>query len=152
MAFVVSHPIDDENAAVIDGRPDFHDRGMTGHGFGVTLAKKHPPYVFGLRGASCLVHKVRRVELGWWRVSRDGHKLVKLKRPVMTAYTHCGYYFRLDSDVARTCHMPNPNALPCGRCLGEGAVFPKRANGRSKHSGLTRAEAHVKLGCIMNGY
>lgn len=145
MAVVLDHPVDDEHAAPIHGRPDFAQRR-----FGVTIATKHPPFVFGIRGVSCLVHKILRVDLHWWRVSRGGDALVKLKRPVMIAHTCCAQSFRLEDRISRTCMVPKPDALLCGRCHGEGATFPKR--GPAKQSGLTRQEAHVKLGCIVNGY
>jgi hypothetical protein len=146
MAVVLDHPVDDEGAEPIRGRPDFSDRR-----FGITEAKKYPPYVFGIRGVSCLVHKVLCVELHWWRCGGSrGEFLVKLKRPVMIAQTNCQQHFRLDPDIARTCRVPNPDALLCGRCHGEGATFGKR--GPSKKEGLTRQEAHVKLGCVVQGY
>ena len=146
MSVIVSHPVDDENVAPIYGRPDLQD-----HSFGKTVARKHPPYVFGIRGVSCLVHKVRQVELYWWRVGgRGGDSLVKLKQPVMIAQTMCSQSFRLDGDVCRACRVPSPDALLCGRCHGEGATFPK--HGPAKLSGLTRQEAHVKLGCVVQGY
>lgn len=134
---------DDEHADIVSGRPDFAEPS-----FGVTVAKKHPPYVFSIRGASCLVHKILRVEMQWYRISSRG--LVKMKRPVLIAQTCCAQSFWLDPDISRTCVMPNPDALLCGRCHGEGATFPK--NGRAYKSGLTRTEAHVKLGCVVNGY
>lgn len=136
------HPIDDENVAPIP-RPGFH-------AYGVTLAKTFPPYVFGVRGCSCLVHKIMRVEVFWWRYGGHGEILVKLKRPVMIAHTNCAQSFRLEGKISRTCHVPAPDALPCGRCHGEGATFPKR--GPAKKSGLTRQEAKVKLGCVVKGY
>jgi hypothetical protein len=145
MVVVTDHANDDENAAVIHGRPDFSDRD-----FGKTRASKHPPYVFGLRGVSCLVHKIAYVELHWWRVAGHGEKLVKMKRPVMIAVTPCAQSFRLEGRICRTCRVPSPDALLCGRCHGEGATFPKR--GRAYKSGLTRHEAHVKLGCVVQGY
>jgi len=136
---------DDENAEVINGRPDFG-----GYGFGITRAKTHPPYVFGIRGLSCLVHKVLRVELHWYRVGGHGECLVRMKKPVMIAITNCQQHWRLEPLSSRTCHIPSPDALLCGRCHGEGATFPKR--GPAKKSGLTRQEAHVKLGCVVKGY
>lgn len=147
MAVIADHYQDDEHAAPIHGRPDFAD-----HGWGITEAKKYPPYVFGIRGVSCLVHKILRVELHWWRVARGGEKLVKLKRPVMIAQTMCAQSFRLEGQISRTCHVPNPDALLCGRCHGEGATFPKSHHARARKSGLTRQEAHVKLGCVVKGY
>ncbi len=137
--------LDDENAAVIHGRPDFAD-----HSFGVTEAKTHPPYVFGVRGLSCLVHKVAYVECHWYRVARGGHALARLKRPVMIATTTCQQSWRLQPDSCRTCYIPSPDALLCGRCHGEQATFGKR--GASRKTGITRQEAHVKLGCVVKGY
>ena len=146
MAVITENGRDDEYVAAIEGRPDFTD-----HRFGITRAKTYPPYVFGVRGLSCLVHKVRYVELHWWRVGgHRGECLVKLKRPVMIATTNCQQSFRLDGDASRTCHLPSPDALLCGRCQGEPATFPRR--GPAKKSGLTRQEAHVKLGCVVKGY
>jgi hypothetical protein len=146
VAVVADHPVDDEAAAPINGRPDFH-----APGWGVTLAKKHPPFVFGIRGVSCLVHEVLRVELHWWRVAgHHGEILVKLKRPVMIATTRCAQSFRLEPEISRTCQSPNPDALLCGRCQAKRATFPKR--GPARDSGLTRQEAHVKLGCVVKGY
>lgn len=141
---VVDHAIDDENVDPI-ARVGFH-------AYGVTLAKKYPPYVFSIRGVSCLVHKVQCVELHWWRIAGHGDKLVKMKRPVMVARTCCSTWFMLMPTTARTCRIPAPDALLCGRCHGEGASFPKRANGKDYKHGLTRSEAHVKLGCVVQGY
>ena len=144
MAVVLDHPVDDENAEVIHGRPDFGSR------FGVTLAKKYPPYVFSIRGASCLVHNVSHVSLHWWRVSHGGRSLVKLKRPVMIATTMCGMSFRLEATKTRTCHVPSDEALLCGRCNGLAHTFGW--NGEATKAGIKRTEAHVKLGCAVKGY
>lgn len=70
--------VDDEHAKPV-GRRDLSE-----HDYGVTLAKKHPPYVFSIRGRSCLIHKVARVELHWYRITM--HRLIKLKRPYMMAH------------------------------------------------------------------
>ena len=145
MPIVSDNPTLPGEQSVIHGRPDFSD-----HQFGMTLAKKHAPYVFGIRSGSCLVHKVLRVELHWYTVGRSGQTLIKLARPEMVAVTHCQYYFRLDPRVARTCRVPNHDALLCGRCLGEVAPFGKR--GLATKAGITRTFAHVKLGCVVNGY
>jgi len=115
------------------------------------LAKKYPPYVFGIRGLSCLVHKILRVELHWYRVGGHGEYLVKLKKPVMIATTTCQQSWRLEPTSSRTCHVPKPDALLCGRCHGEAATFG-RDGGPSKKEGITRQEAHVKLGCVVTGY
>ena len=136
---------DDENAAVLD-RHSIDERYH-----GIQAAKTHPPYVFGIRGASCLVHKIHHVTIHWYRIAgHHGELLVKMKRPVLIAETPCAQSFRLDPDIARTCKIPNEDALLCGRCHGEGATFPKR--GRARKSGLPRQEAHVKLGCVVQGY
>jgi len=146
MSVIADNAKDDENAAVIKERLDFKI-----HGFGVMRAKRHPPYVFGIRGVSCLIHKIRYVEMHWWRIGGPcGAWLIKLKKPVLIATTNCAQSFRLDGDIARTCQLPNPDALPCGRCNSEGATFGK--SGPSKKEGLTRQQAHVKLGCVVKGY
>lgn len=146
MPVVLDHPVDDEGAAVIPGRPDFGNPR-----FGITRAKKHPPYVFSIRGLSCLVHRVLSVELHWYRVVGSGHSLMKQKRPLMIANTACGAFFRLDPRVSRTCRVPNPEALLCGRCHGLGATFPGRHR-MMTDDGITRQAAHVKLGCVVQGY
>jgi hypothetical protein len=145
MAVVVDHPVDDEYAEVLHDRRDFYDRG-----FGVMTATKHPPFVFSTRGASGLIHKVSRVTMHWWRIGRGGHALVKLKRPVMIAETNCTMSFRLEGEKARTCWIPNPDALLCGRCHGDVATFGK--HGAATKAGIRRTEAHVKLGCVVTGY
>lgn len=138
-------PLDDETVAPIVGRPDFSDPT-----FGVTYATKHPPYVFSIRGVSCLVHDVASVSLHWWRIASGGHRLVKLRRPVMIANTKCAQFFRLEPEIARTCTIPSPLALRCGRCAGRRATFPMR--GPARVEGITRHVAHVKLGCVVKGY
>jgi hypothetical protein len=130
---------------VIHGRPDFRDPD-----FGITYAKKFPPYVFSIRGASALIHRVRRVRLRWWEVAGHGEKLVKQNKPRMTAECMCGQFFSLQGSRSRTCHVPAPDALLCGRCHGEGPVFSK--DGWATREGITRHEAHVKLGCVVKGY
>lgn len=148
MAVVIGHNerfSDDENAEVIHGRPDFADRD-----FGVTEAKTFPPYIFSVRGLSCLVHKVLYVRLHWYRCGGQGEYLVRMKKPVMIATTVCQASWRLEPTSSRTCHIPSPDALLCGRCHGEPATFGYR--GKSRQRGLTRQEAHVKLGCVVKGY
>lgn len=149
MAVVLDRPVLDENAAIIDGRPDFAYYARRDV-FGMTLASKYPPFVFSTRGVSCLVHKVARVELHWYAVVRGGHALAKLKRPVMFAVTNCGTSFRLECDRSRMCQLPDPDAMPCGRCNGDVAPFGKY--GPATKAGIKRSEAHVKLGCVVKGY
>ena len=128
---------------VIDGRPDFYN-----FGFGMTLAKKFPPYVFSVGMNAGLVHKVVRVELHWWVPIRSGHQLGRLNRPRMIAHLACGEFRFLKAKYTRTCLIPNPEALLCGRCHGEPATFGKHGKAR----GMPRSEAHVKLGCVVQGY
>lgn len=146
MACVLKQFVDDENAEVIESRPDINGQ----PDFGVTTAKKHPPFVFAIRGVSCLVHKIARVEMHWYRVGRHGHALVKLKRPAMFAITNCSQHFMLQGDRSRTCQLPSPDALLCGRCHGEVATFGK--HGPATKAGIKRQVAHVKLGCAVKGY
>jgi len=128
---------------VIDGRPDLRN-----HEFGITTASKHPPYVFSIRGASALVHKVARVRLHWFRLAAGGDKLVRVNRPLAVADCVCGQFFRLEPEISRTCRVPEPDALLCGRCHGEPASFGKHGAAR----GAKRMDAHIKLGCVVNGY
>ncbi len=134
---------DDEHAPVIM-RNSVNERT-----FGITLAKKHPPYVFAIRGCSCLVHKIARVELHWYRIASAG-RLVRQRRPMAVAHTPCGFFIHLEADRARSCLLPSPDAISCGRCNGDVAPFGK--HGFATKAGMKRQEAHVKLGCVVNGY
>lgn len=145
MGFVTFKPHDDENAEVIADRPDFHN-----WGFGITEAKSFPPFVFSTRGTSCLIHGIQGVELHWYRIGDRGGTLVKQKRPMMIARTHCSQFFRLEGNHTRTCKLPDPKALICGRCNGETATFGR--HGWATKAGIKRSEAHVKLGCVVKGY
>lgn len=130
-------------AGVIYGRPDFQD-----HNFGITQAKKFPPYVFSIRGASALVHKVVGVDCRWWKPHYN--KLVYQQRPTMIARTACNYSFFLEGSRTRTCQIPAPDALLCGACHGEERPFGRR--GWARKAGITKMSAHVKLGCVVKGY
>jgi hypothetical protein len=134
-----------DNAKIIHGRPDFRD-----HDFGVTYAKKFPPFVFSIRGNSALIHKVDAVRMRWYEVGGRGEYLYRLDQPRLTAVTVCGMYKRLSGESSRTCMLPNPNALLCGRCHGEVPTFSK--HGAATKAGITRTAAHVKLGCVVEGY
>lgn len=132
-------------SAVIEGRPDFANPD-----FGITLAKKFPPYVFSINGNAALVHRVLAVRLKWYDAAGyGGHCLIKRTQPRMTAVCACGIWFYLRPERSRTCRVPAPDALLCGRCHGQGANFPGRD--RSKWTQAKR-EAHVKLGCVVDGY
>jgi hypothetical protein len=134
-----------DSGHVVNGRPDLADLM-----FGVTHAKKFPPYVFSVRGPAALVHKIASVELRWYRVCNHGHALMKLNRPTMIAKLVCGGSRFLIGEATRTCHIPKPDAVLCGRCHGELASFGK--NGPAIKAGITREVAKVKLGCVVNGY
>lgn len=145
MAVVLPVEQTPEHGVVIDGRPDFIDRK-----FGVTLAKKFPPYVFSITCNSALVHRMARVEIHWWAVTRNGHGLAKLTKPVLIGHTICGQTKRLNAKRSRTCMVPAPDAVLCGRCHGEPATFGK--DGAGTKSGLSRHVAYTRLGCTVNGY
>ncbi len=130
---------------VIEGRPDFQN-----HEFGVTYAKKFPLYIFSVRGPAAVVHKIAAVRLKWYRVGDRGECLIRLKQPTMTATLVCGGFRFLVGEATRTCHIPKPDAVLCGRCHGEVASFGK--NGAAIKAGITREVAKVKLGCMVKGY
>ena len=136
-----SEEVRNPDAPTVHGRPDFAEPG-----WGDTFAKRHPPYVFAIRKNAGLIHKIERVRLQWWQIHYD--KLVRANRPNQLAETVCGMSFSLRASRARTCVVPRMDAFLCGRCHGEFATFGKRGLGRS----VKRAEAHVKLGCVVNGY
>lgn len=139
---------------IIYGRPDF-ESWRRGEKFGVTRAKKHPPYVFSISGNAALVHKIAYVELHWWRAStlfESGDCLRKNNPPNMVATTVCGASRFLTPARTRTCLIPRPDAIRCTKCFGlpEQSAFGK--NGWCTKAGVTRQEAHVKLGCVVEGY
>lgn len=122
---------------IIHGRPDFGDSK-----FGHTRAKKVPKYAYSPR-RGCLVHKVLRIEMRWWDVGGDGEYLIRRDSPRMTIFTSCGQMMFLSKGRSTTCAIPEPNAVLCGRCHGEGPIFGKN----SKHK-VTKREASARLGCI----
>ena len=127
---------------VTEGRPD--------HGnpdFGMTRAKRTPKYVHGRIGSACLLHKVDRVELHWYTAGGVmGEHLVRLSTPKMVCTTICGHVFFIGTPKARTCELPAPGTVLCGRCHGETANF-----GKNTTSGVTKEQAKVRLGCIAKG-
>lgn len=131
---------------IIEGRPDFGN-----FHFGVTVATSHPPYVFGVKNGSALVHKIAKVELHWYAiVGPNGGQLVRVNKPLMIATIVCGGSRFLTATRSRTCMVPAPDALLCGRCHGEPASFGP--DGTARRLGISRIEAGVKLGCVVNGY
>lgn len=115
--------------------------------FGVSKARSGPAYVFSINKSAGLMHKVDGVTIQWYAIVNIT-TLGRLKRPAMIAHTICGMNFPLEADRTRTCRIPEPGAILCGRCHGEPASFGKRG----AHRGMKRSEAHVKLACIENGY
>lgn len=116
---------------------------------GRTFATKHPAYVFSINANAGLMHKIANVELHWYTPRGNG-VVTRKARPKMIAHTVCGMNFFLRPEKTRTCEVPNPDAILCGRCHGEVPSFSKKHGG--KHANTNRAEAHVKLGCIVKGY
>lgn len=138
------NPVLDHSAPIID-RNSVNDRT-----FGVSTAARHPAYVYSINRNSCLMHKVRSVEIHWYALVDGGHRLGRLKQPAMIALTVCGNARALLPHRSRTCHIPLPGALLCGRCHGEPATFGKHGKGTTER--IPRTEAHVRLGCIVAGY
>jgi hypothetical protein len=134
------NPVLDESADVVD-RNSVNERT-----FGVTTARRHPAYVYGAGRNACLMHKIARVTIQHYAIV-DMDKLGRLKRPAMSAITACGYHFALESDRSRTCTVPLPGAVLCGRCHGGPATFR-----RSVASTAAKHAARVKLGCEVAGY
>ena len=135
------NPVLDESAEVID-RSSVNERL-----FGVTTAKRHPTYVFGVNKNSCLMHKIANVEIQHYALIADGSKMGRLKQPAMIAHTRCGYSFALTPERSRTCAVPLPDAVLCGRCHGQLPTFR-----RSVASKDAKVAARVKLGCEVAGY
>lgn len=138
------NPVLDTSVPLID-RSSVNDRT-----FGVTVTRRHPAYVYSVNGNACLMHKVRDVEIQWYALVDGGSALGRLRQPAMIAHTVCGNSRLLIPERTRTCHIPLPGAVLCGRCHGEPATFGKHGTGTK--AGMKRAEANVKLGCIVNGY
>jgi len=107
-------------------------------------AKSHPPYVYSTSRNACLVHKIVRVKLRWWKCTWDC--MVRLQHPRMIAESACGMNFFIDSTKAKTCAVPRPDAVLCGRCHGEGPSFPKWRKPK-----ISRDLAKVRLGCVSEG-
>ena len=122
---------------IIRGRPDFGNPG-----FGHTEAKKSPKYVYSPR-QGMLVHKVAKTSMAWYRVGPPGDHLIRLDSPRIVYFTICGQMCFPGKARSVTCAVPDPNAVLCGRCHGEGPVFPKNRPWK-----VTKREAHDRLGCV----
>lgn len=137
------NPVLDESADVID-RDSVNERT-----FGVTVAKRHPAYVYSINKNAALMHKVRDVEIQHY-ATVSMNVLGRLKVPAMIAHTVCGMSRALTPDRSRTCTVPEPGSVLCGRCHGEPATFGK--HGRAIREGIRRQDANAALGCVVNGY
>ena len=135
------NPVLDESAEVVD-RSSINERV-----FGVTKAKRHPRYVFSVNRNACLMHKIADVTIQHYALIAGGRKLGRLKQPAMIATTMCGYSFALTPDRSRTCAVPLPDAVLCGRCHGQLPTFR-----RTVASKAAKIDARVKLGCEVAGY
>lgn len=135
----------DNSAPVID-RESVNDRT-----FGVTKSKRHPAYVYSINKNAVLMHKVDHVEIHFYAVIGPcGSRLGRLKQPAMIARLVCGDFRALTPEKTRTCHVPEPDSILCGACHGQPRPFGK--DGWARKSGVKKSEAHVKLGCVVNGY
>lgn len=137
------NPVLDQSAPLVD-RDSVNERT-----FGKTTTRRHPAYVYSINKNATLMHKVRDVEIQFYAFL-GMNKLGRLKQPAMIAHTVCGCSRPLTPDRTRTCHIPFPDAVLCGRCHGEPASFGK--HGDATKAGIKKAVAHVKLGCVVNGY
>jgi hypothetical protein len=135
------NPVLDESAEVVD-RDSVNERR-----FGVSIAKRHPNYVFSVNKNACLMHKIGEVEIQHYAFIAGGSKLGRLKQPAMIAHTVCGASFALTPERSRTCAVPLPDAVLCGRCHGQLPTFR-----RSVASKAAKIAARVKLGCEVAGY
>jgi hypothetical protein len=108
-----------------------------------SIAKHHPPYVYGTGRNNCLIHKINYVKLRWWTHGPRGDYLVRLQSPHIFAVANCGAWFALDGTKAKSCTLPRPDAVLCAKCHGEGTNFP---HGRPHK--VSRGLARVRLGCI----
>ena len=134
-------------AKMIKGRPDLYGNPR----FDVfRRATRFPPYVFATSKNAALVHKVAGVKFRHWVLDHGGHNLLYTAKPPAIAETVCNCSFFLEAKRTRTCVVPKPDAILCGACHGDVRPFGK--HGWARAVGLTRAEANVKLGCIVNGY
>lgn len=138
------NPVLEPDTAIID-RDSVDERT-----FGVSKAARHPAYVYSVNRNACLMHKVFAVEIQWYALLGNGSTMGRLKQPAMIAHTVCGCSRALTPDRSRTCAVPLPESVLCGRCHGEPATFGKHGDGTKR--GLKRAEANVKLGCVVAGY
>ena len=134
------NPVLDEIAEVVD-RDSVNERT-----FGVTRAKRHPNYIYSVNKNACLMHKIASVEIHHY-ATLSMSKLGRLKQPAMIAHTVCGVSRTLNAKHSRTCTVPLPDAVLCGRCHGKPATF-----GRSAASTPDKKAARVKLGCVVAGY
>lgn len=138
------NPVLDESAPLID-RDSVNDRT-----FGVTQSKRHPAYVYSINGNATLMHKVASVTIQWYAYVGSGSMLGRLKQPAMIAQTICGMSKSLTPERSRTCAVPLPDSVLCGRCHGEEPTF--KGHRKTTTSGVTKQEAHVRLGCVVAGY
>lgn len=136
---VAAYPI------IVEGRPDLPGFGGDAR-FGITRAKSHAKYVYGTSSNACLLHKIMHVEMHWYTPGGCGDHLVRLSSPWMGATSMCGQFFSIGGTKAKTCELPRPDTVLCGRCHGEGPIF-----GKNQEHKITRRQAKDRLGCIASG-
>lgn len=114
----------------------------------ITRAKRFPKYAYGRIGFAMLIHKIAYVDLRWYEVGSGGGFLYRINKPHMTAHCNCGEMVYIDSTKGNVCEIPAPDAVLCGRCHGEGPVWPKNRQVEGKP---TKKEAKVRIGCVARG-
>src|SRR5262245_45458642 len=92
------------------------------------------------------MHEIAHVEFRWYDVGPGGHSLIRRAHPSIHITTYCGQMFvlrhRNGQPRSTMCEIPNPDAVLCGRCQGEGPIFGKNGKGN-----VTKSEAKARLGC-----
>jgi hypothetical protein len=108
------------------------------------IAKSRHAYAYSTGANSCLVHKISYLRLRWWTCGPGGEYLVRLQSPVIFAVTNCQHWLSVGGTKAKICAIPNPDAVLCARCHGEGVNFP-----RDREHKVSKRIAKVKLGCVL---
>ncbi len=135
------NPVLEDGATLID-RDAVNERT-----FGKTVARRHPAYVYSTSRQAALMHRVDRVEIHHYAIVGMS-KIGRLKVPAMIAITVCGGIHKLRGTRSRTCTVPLPGAVLCGRCHGQAATFGKGG----ALEGQKRTQFGPRLGCEVAGY
>lgn len=106
------------------------------------IVKPKAPYVFGIGRNNAVIHTIRHIRLRWWTTGPSGAYLMRLQSPRMLAETKCGVWRNIGTATAKTCELPNSDAVMCAACNRKGRNFPRG----QKHE-VSLALAKIRLGC-----